>query len=663
MSRASMHLSVLFLMLCLTWYNAIVPADALEPPTEKQAEVEDSVLTGETDTKDVVYTEIELKSWISEHKEVGGTVSLGCNVTITEPLAVYGIYGSITIDTGEFGLIFDGATLSALNMHIIGEGIKVPVVEVLRTGSGDLFDVPWNNLLLDLNITANGKNGIGGTALRLSRDIDGSIDLTSVEKQGLIRAYGTGAIGVELAVPLELYCLQIEVSGDGSRGVVAPDGTTLYYCRLTADGEDATAVNEGNVILDTCTATPEPPTAQNRSRSLLPESSTTLYLPMKQYDDPAFFDWMDYQNAVLSLSGGTGYASVYRLFPIYVDDAALSQIDTSTLGKVTIPYTLLPPFLGLGLENTELLLTVDVRDAALPCIYKVTSRDYGIDGKFFFLNFWNNYDPENDDILLWRSNDEGETWTDATQSEEIEWYGNSVHFKYSTLENSVWFVLEAPDIGESNVVILSEKDGLGVGGNGGDRTGTDRGGVTPPDKGNGKHKSRGGKKSETKNDLDNEDIKSPEEESESPDSEALPAITSDLSEHSPQQENSGDYALEIENQSPDNGQNKISGDLKNEVSKKNYSAAAASNSASSTKERPPVLSNRILVVADAESAFSDSTAEIDIPRAVDNELEQSAPQLPLPVKKIVMALLGLAVLLFAALFSLRLYKHRGWKNE
>jgi hypothetical protein len=167
---------------------------------------------------------------------------------------------------------------------------------------------------------------------------------------------------------------------------------------------------------------------------------------------------------------------VRRAIPIDWDIDAFLGIDTSLPGKHYIFGEIWPSFRGLGLDDTDISLIVEVRDPALPCIASVDATNRWGE-KYFTLVFWDTYDPVDDNVVLWRSDDEGETWYDATWSDDMEWDGDEIFFYYDTLAQPVWLVLEHIGVGDSNTVVLSEKSGLAVGGPGGDRTGIDRSGV------------------------------------------------------------------------------------------------------------------------------------------------------------------------------------------
>ena len=206
---------------------------------------------------DKVQNEEELQQWFYENSDTGGTVYLADNITITD--YVFGGYqgGQIIIDTGEYGLIYKGDVIYHCDLRITGEGVNCPVLEVINTGSWGWGN--WNNEVIDLFVTATGKNGQGGVALRISDDdgYDFAMWMASVDN-GLISSFGEGAVGLDLAKPLDVYCMNIKTDGTNSVAVNAPFGANLYYCRLSAIGAGAKAVSGNDIQLDTCISTPAP---------------------------------------------------------------------------------------------------------------------------------------------------------------------------------------------------------------------------------------------------------------------------------------------------------------------------------------------------------------------------------------------------------------------
>ncbi len=423
-----------------------------------------------------------LAEWIKQHQETGGTVSLSDHVTITRDMGIYGIVGEITIDTGMFGLVFDGGMLPTYNVFITGEGVDVPVVNVKQGDGGYPNDPSWNSTLMQMNVTATGRDGRGGKALRISAADTKAFRMDGLLWQGALRSYGEGAVGLWLDAPMEAWCYKVEVSGDNSIAVYAPNGADLLYCKLTAEGDGAVAAAGNDLSLDSCAVSPAPSGVKSVSRRAMEESFSRLYLPLEQYS--SLFDPLAMLNSPNIFLIDEEGSVISRSFPVYWDE--FYEIDTGNLGTTLVSGTVDPDLYGLGIfDDVSITITVEVRDPALPCISQIAVREMETGARYAVLNFWEDYDSMGEGVILWRLDDEGETWQNATHAQDILWNGSSVNFTYDTLEHSVWFQLEVTGVGESNIAILDERDGVFVGGNGGDRTGTDRGGVNPPSGGNG----------------------------------------------------------------------------------------------------------------------------------------------------------------------------------
>lgn len=423
----------------------------------------------------IVHNETELLEWISLYNDVGGTVRLGNTITLTEYVSAD---TSVLIDTGPFGLVLDGGSMHH-DIRITGEGVDVPVVDVIQAGSGAFWDLSFNNYLVPLHVTAEGRDGIGGIAMRILTADTKPFDLITLDAEppGTIRSYGQGAVGLWLDVPMTAYCYQVEVSGEDAIAVYAPDGSDLYYCRLSADGQGARAAAGSDIQLDCCLASPEPTGTGYYRRTFLSEYINKLYLPIRQYEDQSLFDIAGFYNVSLPMSGnGIDEGDiVYRTFPVTWDEDSFFRIDTSQTGSVDISGHLSEMFMELGLNNLELTLTVEVRPSDLPCIYDVTVTE-NESGQHYTLLLWDTYDPDDGTIILWRSDDEGETWQDITWSETVVWDLYELTFTCQPSERPIWLVLELAGAGDSNIIALTEHGITAFENMGGDRTGTDRDG-------------------------------------------------------------------------------------------------------------------------------------------------------------------------------------------
>ena len=429
--------------------------------------MDDDLVMGE----DIVMDETELALWCEDHDGIGGTVYLGQDITITEIISGGYRGGHIIINTGKFGIIYDGGCISLYDWEITGEGVDRPVLTVIETGSNWGMG-NWNNDLAFKFITATGRDGIGGTALHVTQGNGAVFSTIMVDyDNGLIRSYGEGAVGLLVDEPMDLCCFRVETYGDNSVAVLAPYGAALYYCRLYAEGEGAAVVSGPDIILDVCTVSPFPADAVFIERTLSEVSGKRFYLPVRLFDE-----WIFPESYYTFFMPGSDGSELKQVFMIDWDWDAINGIDTGVIGSYFIQGCLLPLFDGFGLTD-GFTLTIEVRDPAIPCIEAVYFSDW--DGNVATLSLWDEYDPSIGGFILWRSDDGGETWYDFTDSPELgwpEWNRSAIEFRYDQITHPIMFCLEVPGIGESNVVTLYEKDGMPFGETGGDRTGIDRGG-------------------------------------------------------------------------------------------------------------------------------------------------------------------------------------------
>jgi len=469
--------------LMLFLYQPVLGAPySLDVPAQEQGtewQTENGVLE-ELDgppAEDIVYDEAEFLAWCYAHSDSGGIVYLGAAITLTERHSIYNS-GYITIDTGAYGLIYDGGYIFSLNCEIIGEGVDIPVLSIYNA---NCFRDSWETSVLEEKITATGRGGIGGTAVCVYAKSSYSFNFNYLTGQGLISSFGTGAIGLYVNVPMDVHCLNIAVDGDNSTAIYAPEGVNLYYCKLSASGAGATTVSGDGILLDTCATSPAPEGVNVINRQIIGMSGSGFYIPVSEGDSESYQSYIT-DCYTLLLSGSDEYLAT-TLFAHVVWDDALDKIDVETLGTTIIKGQLQPVFQGLGLENGDfpLELILEVRDPALPCIYMYwlwLYDDYGEEAhNHISLYFWDSYNPEDGDVILWRSDDEGATWYDFTDSEALDWWGNGLDFYYGEIAGSIQLKIEVPNKGESNIVSITMMDGMAVLGCGGDRTGTDRNGV------------------------------------------------------------------------------------------------------------------------------------------------------------------------------------------
>jgi len=311
---------------------------------------------------------------------------------------------------------------------------------------------------------------MGGTALRISQADFYTPQLSYFHKQGLISSYGQGAIGVSIAVPLTAYCLNIQVRGDSSTAVYTDQDVELRYCRLSAEGDaSAASSGRGSAYLNTCAISSAVQPAYAVTYSIVDLVSQPLYYPVKQ---GSYMDYVDSKNTFLLSSSLDGTTILESFSLLWERDPY--EIDTKDLGFVTIQGYLELPFQGLGIEGDyPLELTIEVRDPSLPCIYEVSSYNNSL-GQYTAFFFWDSYEPADGTVTLWRSDDNGESWYDYTNSENIEWSGDVLYYYYEEISDTALFKLEEKDSGFSNIAYIHTINGIISSGMGGDRNGTDR---------------------------------------------------------------------------------------------------------------------------------------------------------------------------------------------
>ncbi len=424
-------------------------------------------------SENIVYTQSDLAAWLESHVESGGRVTLGNTITLTKLISPNDLYEKrITIDTGQYGLVYDGGSIHMYGLEgweIVGEGVDVPVLDVYNVGG---WYMHWLQAVEPLEVTAVGRDGAGGIAVRISRNDGYSVNLDAVTDTGLIRSSGEGAVGLYLSAPMDAYCLSVKTEGAGSTAVYAAQGTNLRYCRLEADGDGAKVISgHGDIVLDTCSASPVPQDVSIVNRHIVDIIGKRFYFPRQQYSDGnTHFDG----HFTFLLSGNDDFPSVSEtLGPIWESDPR--DVDTGTLGKTIIQGSLPPPFQGLGLEGEfPLKLVVDVRDPSIPCISEMQFLTSYEGEDYVLFNFWDSYDPSDKNVILWRSDDNGASWYDFTHSPKLKWEENYLYFYYGKITGPILLQLEYAGAGESNVVSLYSIDGNVGGDVGGDRTGTDR---------------------------------------------------------------------------------------------------------------------------------------------------------------------------------------------
>lgn len=422
----------------------------------------------------ITVNEVEdLQQWLENLDGHGGEVALGRTITIDQTIfPSVDQDGPICIDTGAFGLIYDGGYIASYNLFLTGEGVDLPVLEIKSTGEPSWFPpLDWNIVLTSMDITALGRSGLGGTAVRITSDSDYRRSIAVYESRGQIHSYGRNAVGLALTADtmLETYCLDIDVSGDNSRAVTAINGADLFLCSLSAQGEGASVASEDDIVLDTCILSPEPDHAEIIYRTI--KRPTGVEPQIQQYaDSNDVEDAVCFYDATRFLLTGGRYLDVSLMH----NEERLASIDTSILGPVDFPITLPDVMQGFGLEgDSDFTLRLWVRDPALPVIKSMEQRDNLL---YFFSWEDAEYEPG---TILWCSEDDEKTWTDISNWDAVRWNDFSLsgfifQLKADKITKPVSLALETKT-GWSNIITLTpgEKGAVSIG-PGGDRDGGDR---------------------------------------------------------------------------------------------------------------------------------------------------------------------------------------------
>ena len=437
-----------------------------DPDTDPEPPVDPSVWADGT-----VENSRELCAWMQSLGPEGGKISLGATVTLTWEDGVYFnamLEKPAIIDTKEYSLVYAGNGVRPVGQkaemfQIEGEGVDAPVLEL----QGDRFEgaSDWNEYLVYQEVTAYGRDGMGGVAVRVTSD---SVDRSSLEyykARGRIHASGAGAVGLKLDVPALVNCVDIDVNGEGALGIDGPEGSKAFLCKLSA-GEGGRPAGDG---VDT-------------DGSILDSETTGPRIDCRVGIEPQIPQGAS-RGDVKSIMG-LGYTQRYRLTDgSYIDvelkpeEDFAETIDTSVLGPVDIPVALPEYLQGLGLEGENgLTFRAWVRDPALPILADMEQEGDIVTffASYYFKDDESVWDPE---TRLWRSDDGGETWTDATET--VAWCVEDYSVELfaldaAGLDHPIFLVLENR-AGWGNVVTLTPgEEGVVDPGTGGDRDGGDR---------------------------------------------------------------------------------------------------------------------------------------------------------------------------------------------
>lgn len=436
---------------------------------------------------DFAGSEDDLSKWAAANPK-GGSITLTQNITITKPLI---IYAPVNINTGVYGVTLKGGFILGWPLSITGDGVDVPVLTLSNVGSKDA----WENILPSYNVTAVGRNGKGGTAVRISESVIASAAkagstgfIVSWELDlGRIRSEGNGAVGVKFDHPIDAYFLSVSVDGENSVAVSAPKGASLYYGRLEAFGEGSKIVSRDGILLDTCAVSGNASGADIVNRKIIATAGTWLYWPLAQgmtslRHSSLYLTFCNFYEFPFLVSGDKNHPAEVRKMYVQWDQNKIRAIDTSNIGKTLIQGSLHSAYQDLGLDDDfSTDLTVDVLKGGKP--YIISLKFYNGDGTgkryvYFETNdfFYDWFEPQAGNFILWRSEDEGESWDDITGSDDVSLAEGGIIYYYDEIVSPVWFRIQEIGGEYSNIAVIHGYEGKTYGSLGGDRTGVDRDG-------------------------------------------------------------------------------------------------------------------------------------------------------------------------------------------
>ena len=393
------------------------------------------------------------------HEEAGmGAEELELGADIVIPFDKWLHLEDIRIGTGRYSLITEGYLYLWQGADIYGSGIDGAVVQVEDGGSLNIFNTQYNGT------AAISATETGGVALSLS---SGSGHYSDESAYVVITA--EDGIGILSEIPLELICHYIN-AGSGS-GIVSTEDVSLFLCRV--EGETA-AVDAPAVFADTSVIVPQDgdgiETVHRRIKSVFP-SLAVLDIGDPQPEE-LFAD--SYYTTVTYSAQGVEDRELLQFVR-----ADIPQIDTSVPGD-WLAFPVIEDWMELSglLPIEEELYAIAVRDLRVPVYWYI---DAVFDPSYVFYRY---NGAESDPLILWRSDDEGESWQDATDSYDFMLWDEGTLVLIQWVEDDpVWLVWETPDAGESEILVISFSAGTAYGNPGGDRSGIDRGETKLPDNG------------------------------------------------------------------------------------------------------------------------------------------------------------------------------------
>lgn len=353
--------------------------------------------------------------------------------------------GNLTINSGEFGFIVEGELAIGHGVEIIGDGDKAPIISVENGGT---FSVDYASYEFASVISALNS---GATAIWLD---EGSSFAQNSHSAIIINAKNGTAIYSEISLELETCEINAKV------GVNCSENVNIFLSRINAS--DISLLSPSFTV-DTCVLAPAPvgdgKYIQRRITQLSPTASV-----------------LNIGESVPEFNTGFAFLSAEN-----EDDIALevdfeidsSLVNTKLVGDYKVPI-MLPEWLRtFGINSPEdKFYTFYVRDLRIPYYYSYSSEF----GQYYLYYY---YGDNIDNIIVWRSDDDGATWYDATAKTQI---ADDITITFSKPENHpILLVLEVVGIGQSDILRVTWNGyNIGVSELDGDRTGIGRGENEPP---------------------------------------------------------------------------------------------------------------------------------------------------------------------------------------
>ncbi|MCL2462500.1 MAG: hypothetical protein FWF44_07535, partial [Defluviitaleaceae bacterium] len=419
----------------------------------------------------MIYTASDLDSlndWLAQSGAGGGTVTLTGNIYIEagESLNVnVSLYATVDIIAGPYAIYLNGGSL-CLSGSVTLEGDSAgapPLITDLRgsdikiingarvTAQGrDAISCFDNIMIKEATVSVFGDNT---TALNISGALSAGDDAKSLSDIK-ITADGDGSAAIRSDLPLDVSLCVITADGNGAQAVIAPD--------MDISCSKVTPLPDGVVIVG--------PAADSTGNSV----TIPVGCPPDQIALPGTF---------------TCYFGPW-LFTYFEVQWDTSGIDTSVEDTYTVYGTADNDTLYLSSFMTSLFSEIGLRpEAALTVTVAAVRKPAFTDSMLYYsfmrtlqLGFQDPIDPDAATLYMW--DDNNGQWIDMTGGPGVTLSTSCVFIPNIAGDGSYGFKIAVSGDGlvqgESDPLWVDITDGAAIPGQGGDRTGTDRGGDAAP---------------------------------------------------------------------------------------------------------------------------------------------------------------------------------------